>query len=519
MKSETINDPEEKTQAKALTTNVEEYADDALTSMILRYSSWWRLQRAVAWLKRFNDYCKDMYLKGNSSPKELNQARNLTTSELSNAANDIVRHVQRTSFAQGPGQCPKDLRKLNPFLEDEILKVGGRIDRAPLGYEARHPAILPKGHHVTDLIVRHFHEKSHHSGRDQVLADIRQEYWIVKGRSAVNRVLSHCIPCRKVNAPRAIQQMAPLPKARVTPDKPPFTYVGVDYFGPFMVKQGRSRVKRYGCLFTCLTSRAVHIEIAHTLDQDSFICALQRFSSRRGKPEVMYSDNGTNFRGGYRELTESIASWNEDKLNKTLAQQQIQWHFNPPSASHMGGIWERMIRATRHVLAHLLKEQCVSDETLLTLMTEVERVLNDRPLTAVDDHSDSSEPLTPSKLLLLRSNTSLPMGVFSKSDRYSRRWWRQAQYLADVFWLRWVREYLPLLQERQKWCEVKRNFNVNDIVLVVDETLPRGRWPLGRVLETYPDSKGQVRSVKLRFGGSDKVRPIHKLVFLEGENL
>lgn len=146
-------------------------------------------------------------------------------------------------------------------------------------------------------------------------------------------------------------------------------------------------------------------------------------------------------------------------------------------------------------------------------------MINDRPLTAVDDHSDSSEPLTPSKLLLLRSNTSLPMGVFSKTDRYSRRWWRQAQYLADVFWLRWVREYLPLLQERQKWCEVKRNFNVNDIVLVVDETLPRGRWPLGRVLETYPDSKGQVRSVKLRFGGSDKVRPIHKLVFLEGENL
>ena len=346
-----------------------------------------------------------------------------------------------------------------------------------------------------------------HVGANQVLAAVREHFWIVKGRSAVRRVLSRCIQCKKVQARKGRQQMAPLPKERLTPDKPPFTNTGVDYFGPFYVTRGRSTVKRYGCLFTCLTTRAIHIEVAHSMDISSFLCALQRFISRRGKPEILWSDNGTNFHGGNRELRESIAAWNQKKL--------IIWHFNPPTASHMGGVWERMIRSTRRILVNLFKDQVVSDEALVTFMAEAEKIVNDRPLTSISENVADPEPLTPSSLLLMRSNGCLPMGVFSPMDRYSKRWWRQAQYLADIFWRRWIREYIPMLQERQKWLDPQRSLQLDDLVLVCDESLPRGQWPLGRVIETFPDRKGLVRSVKVKSRGTTKTRPIHKLVPLE----
>ena len=196
------------------------------------------------------------------------------------------------------------------------------------------------------------------------------------------------------------------------------------YFGPMLVKQGRSSVKRYGCIFTCLTTRTIHIEIAHSLELDSFLCSLHRFINRRGKPEKLFNDNGTNFHGGNRELKDSIANWNQNQLNNEMIQKDIEWRFNHPTASHMGGVWERMIRSARRVLKALINEQLVTDETLSTVMAEVEKIVNDRPITAISDDTTDQEPLTPSKILLLRANTSLPPGIFKSDELYCRRWWR-----------------------------------------------------------------------------------------------
>jgi len=124
---------------------------------------------------------------------------------------------------------------------------------------------------------------------------IREKFWIVKAKAAVKQVLSACFNCRKRQAPVGEQKMANLPKDRITPDKPPFSYVGVDCFGPFLVRRGRSKVKRYSVLFTCLTICAIHIEVVDSLDTDSFINSMRRFIARRGKPEQMRSDNGGNF--------------------------------------------------------------------------------------------------------------------------------------------------------------------------------------------------------------------------------
>ena len=167
--------------------------------------------------------------------------------------------------------------------------------------------------------------------------------------------------------------------------------------------------------------------------------------------------------------------WNQDQGNDRLRQDEVQWNFNPPEASHQGGVWERMIRSVRKILGSLLREQLVNDETLLTLITEVERILNDRPLTLQSDSTDDPEPLTPSKLLLLRSNSSLPPDVFTTVDRYNKRW-RQAQCLANTFWERWIREYLSTLQIRQKWLRRRRNLANGDLVLIVQGNITRGQW-------------------------------------------
>ena len=169
----------------------------------------------------------------------------------------------------------------------------------------------------------------------------------------------------------------------------------------------------------------------------------------------------------------------------------------------------------RKVLGALLGEQLLSDESLVTLMAEVERILNNRPLTPVSSDPRDLEALSPSQLLLLKPNRCLPLGVFEKENNYSRRRWRQIQYLANIFWRRWVREYLPLLQTRQKWVEKRRNLKVGDLVLVVDTGVQRGDWPLGRIEEVHAGADRLVRSVTVRTAAGVYERPISKICFLE----
>lgn len=133
------------------------------------------------------------------------------------------------------------------------------------------------------------------------------------------------------------------------------------------------------------------------------------------------------------------------------------------------------------------------------------------PITKLSDDPNNLEPLTPNHLLLLRGKPSILPGVFTSQDHYGRRRWKQVQYLADLLWKRWVCEYLPLLQQRQKWNEKKKNLAIGDIVTIMDPSSPRGSWHLGRALEVYPDAHGLVRSVNLKTKSNKIDRPISKL--------
>jgi len=261
-----------------------------------------------------------------------------------------------------------------------------------------------------------------------------------------------------------------------------------------------------------MTSRAVHLEVAHALTVDSFLNAFRRFLSRRGKVHTLFSDNGTNFVGAEKELRRTLCEWNTNFLAEQLRQCGIRWQFNPPSASHIGGVWERLIRSAKKTFNALLLQQRVTDGCLSTLMTEVEYILNSRPLIPIVLGPEAQEPLTPNHLLLCgHEGASLPPGLFSKSDCYSRKRWKQVQYLAEQFWRRWTLEYIQTLQPRQKWQSEERNLVVDDIVLLYEEQVPRSKWQVGRVVEVYPDTHGRGRQVQVKTKNMLLRRPVTKL--------
>ena len=423
------------------------------------------------------------------------------------------------------------LSKLSPFIDDYgLLRVGGRLSRAQTSLNVKHPIILPKECHAALLLAREAHQRLGHMGKATILANIRQSYWIIKGNTLVKGVVRDCILCRKLHGRPSSQIMADLPEDRLKSDEKVFANVGLDCFGPLLVSRGRgkSMEKRYGVIFSCLSSRAVHLELAHSLDTDSFLSAMSRFMARRGPVNIIRSDNGTNFTSGQKELKEALESWNKNS-SPWMLQRNIDWKFQPPAASHFGGIWEREIRTIRQVLGGLTNNQNIrmTDERLNTLMCEIENILNNRPITELSDDPNDLEPLTPNHILLAATGVTFPPGLFTMDDLYGKRRWRQVQYLADLFWARWRKEYLPLLQVRQKWTTKKSPHKVGDLVLLVDQLLPRNQWSTGRITQVIEDKQGNVRSAKITVAKirRDKYslqakavsveRPITKLILLK----
>ncbi|KAL2086450.1 hypothetical protein ACEWY4_017509 [Coilia grayii] len=513
---------------------------DATTYLMNYFSTWTKLKRAVAWFLRLKSVLLQLAQKRQIAPKQsrhgmvTRQSKQQKTDPYVISVNDmedaemaIVRYCQRQGFAHEVSSLQKGMQcvsqnspiyRLDPFIDSGTLRVGGRLRKGAMPTEQKHPAILPKDHHVSKLIVHHAHEEVGHSGRNFTLSKLRQRYWIPCANALARKVINDCTTCRKAHSNTGQQKMADLPVDRLIPDLPPFTHVGVDYFGPLEIRRGRSIVKRYGVIFTCLTSRAIHLEVAQSLDTDSCIHAFRRFIARRGQVSELRSDNGTNLVAAEKELKEALKSWNLQQIQQSLLQKGVKWTFNPPHGAHHGGIWERLIRMVKRILQTVTGQQHLDDEGLQTVMCEIEAILNSRPLTTMSDDPNDLNPLTPNHLLNLKVQPVLPPGLFTKEDSYTRRRWKQVQYIADLFWNRWTQEYLPLLQMRHKWTHVKRNFQEGDIVLVADSTAPRGSWMLARVIKALPDSQGMVRSVRLQTKTSQLERPISKICLLvEGQ--
>ena len=295
----------------------------------------------------------------------------------------------------------------------------------------------------------------------------------------------------------------------------------MDYFGPYLVKKNRETrstkalTKRYRVILTCLTTHAIHIELAGDLSSDSFLLALRRFISRRGYVKVMQSDNGTNFVGAYNERNLCIKQLDQTKPHKFSNHQNLEWIFNPPASPWMGGVWESLVKSVKTRLKAIVKDHIFTNESLQTFLCEVESVLNGRPLTSIINDISDFEPLTPRQLLIGEASPNQSPGNFGEHEVSLRRKWRSVQAATEMFWRRCVCEYLPILTIQRKWNSKSSNFKVGDLVIVMMKDMPQSHCPMGRVLETYRGSNDVVRVVKLNTTLGEMIRPATKIALLE----
>ena len=480
-----------------------------------RFSSLKRLLRITAWVIRFASNCR--------SARQDRQSGTLTAEELQAAERYWIKVTQQRVFHKEMTdlQNHRDIERsssiisLTPQLsEGGLLRVTGRLHNADIADDAKYPLILPQKSHFTELVIQDTHERLRHAGINHVLAETRQRFWIVNGRQAVKSWDFRCTYCRRRRASPGEQVMAPLPDCRLGNEMRAFACCGVDFAGPYLTKlTSRTMAKRYLCLFTCMATRAVHLEMAADLTADAFLLAFSRMVARRGKPRLVVSDNGKNFLGAKMELRRIEDAAPE--IACKLGQQGVVWKLNPPSAPHHGGVFESMIKSAKKALNVILAKASVTDDELSTAFTEVEGILNSRPLTYCGADPKDEPCLTPNHFLIGQMSGSLAPQMTAQSAQVLRRRWRHLQQLVSRIWKRFQRELLPTLSQRHKWQEVKKDVEVGDVMLLLEPNTPRGKWPLVVVDAVHAGKDGHVRVVDVRRNGQVLRRPITKLCPLD----
>ncbi|XP_062538129.1 uncharacterized protein LOC134206429 [Armigeres subalbatus] len=481
-----------------------------------KFESFRKMQRVLAYVLRF---CQNA--KQKVKQQRITQ-RFPTVIEMRTALKLIVRVVQLQHFGKEvgiieSGEYCKRFSTLNPFLDDGMIRVGGRLRNSSLPYGVKHQWILPNQDKMVQRLIEAIHRENLHIGPSALLAQLRRQFWIVGARSAVRKVTRNCVRCFKLNPPCATQFMGDLPVARC--DKAPaFVKVGVDFAGPILIKQtGRKAapVKGYISVFVCMVTKGIHLELVEDLSADAFVAALLRFVSRRGVPEQIFSDNGTNFVGARNELNVLYKLFKEQattlKIFEFCQPRQIEWKMIPPNAPHMGGIWEAGVKSTKTILKKKCQSSLLNTSEFSTLLCQIEAQLNSRPLYAPSEDPSELEPLTPGHFMIDRPLTAIPEpsceGI--PVNRLSR--WQYVQRLREDFWKRWSQEYLLELQKRNKWNKRQGNIKPGMVVLIKDDNLPPQYWKMGKVENSYLGSDGFVRVVDIRTKGGLLKRPIHKL--------
>jgi len=388
-----------------------------------------------------------------------------------------------------------------------------------LSYDEKYPIILLR-HRISDLIVAQVHHRTLHGGTQLTLGVLRQQFWLLHARNLVKRHIHRCVVCARHRATPVSQLMSNLPEVQVNPSRP-FQHTGVDYAGPFHVLPvvGRSQRthKAYVVVFDCLATKAIHLELANNYTSDGFLAAFRRFTSRRGLPSSLFSDNGTNFQGAERELHRAFKALSRNpELIAYMASDGITWTFIPSSTPHFGSMWEAGVKSVKHHLRRVVGVHKLSNEEFTTLLTQTESCLNSRPIAPMSDDPSDLLSLISAHFLIGAPLFAIPEeSVLSlKETRLSR--WQRVQRIYEQFW---SRDYLHTLQQRYKWRKKMANLKVNDLVLVRNNLLPPTKWELGRVIKLYPDSQGFVKVVAVKTLSGTKRRAISRLCRLPIETI
>jgi hypothetical protein len=463
-----------------------------------RYSSCTKLYRITSLCLKFIDKCR----------KKENVTDEVTAEDMCRAKDLWVRHLQKC--VQQESKYPKMAESLGIEADDKgYLRCRGRLGRGKMPFDTKHPLILPTNHWVTELIIRECHENVYHDGVKETLAELRSMYWITKGRQKVKSVLRKCHLCKLLEG---LSYPAPvtsdLPEFRLHGGKA-FRAVGVDFCGPVYVKEGKEVKKAYIVLFTCATSRMVHLELCPDLTTEAYIRSQKRMMGRKGTPAMFVSDNGRTFKG--------------KALKRFNAAKNIRWRYNLSRAPWWGGLYERLIKSTKRCLKKAIGSRCVSYEELETVLIEVEAVLNSRPLTYLYE-TDTEVALTPSHLfcgrrLLDKEDISEDLidvdATISKDDMLKQA--ESGEKLVEHFWNRWHREYLLDLREYQKIHKPKVEPRVTkgDVVLIQEDGVKRNKWKLGKIENIITGEDGVVRGAEVKTCSGKVSRPLQRLYPLE----
>lgn len=502
-----------------------------------RFSDKGKLLRTMAWVVRFVSN-----LKRSVNKEELNKEKMVSVTEINAAEIILVRSIQGEFFPNeisylltSPAgkkhiKCPLYVNQFNLYLDtDGILRCRTRVGKASIPDSSKKPILLPAKSRYSTLVILDCHEKVFHNGTRETLNLLRQKYWVLRGREQVKYIIRRCILCRKLEGLPFKYTFCPdLPEFRVD-ESPPFSHVGVDFAGPLIVSDKTQQVdqdtsKCYVCLFTCASTRAVHLELVENLTVEAFIRAFRRFCARRGLPATIISDNAKTFKSASKEIKKLLRS---PRLKEYLTLKGVKWRFIVELAPFQGGYWERLVRSTKRCLVKVIGRALLKFDEMSTILVEIESVINSRPLTYVYDDSEGiSYPLTPSHLINGRNLDRLPNDAhfeivntyesLSKRARYNRR-------LLTQFTTSWKREYLLGLLEAYK---PKDNANepvikVNDIVILRNEQVKRSFWKLCKVVELLTGTDGTVRSARVQVAGGKKVfnRSLKHLIPLEIRNM
>ena len=473
-----------------------------------KFSSYRTLLHVTAWVKRAAHN-----LLSCIRHHPINRAQDLSVDEVKSAEVFLLGCSQRRAFpaelkllsSNPPKKLPSssNLLVLHPFLgQDGLLRIGGRLSKAPISLDQKFPVIISSKDITIKFLFKYRHVSLSHCGPTLLFSTIGEEFYVTGAKQLARTVCKQCVICRKVAAKSQSQLMGQLPAARVTPS-PPFTTVGIDYAGPFTLKRGYTRkpqmVKAYLAVFVCFATKAIHLEIVSDLTTEAFLAALKRFTARRGLPQDIHSDNGTNFVGAKRDLEEfyQLLSTTETStaVHSFLLDQQIRWHNIPERAPHFGGLWEAAVKSTKHHLKRVVGDQKLNYEEMSTISTQVEACLNSRPLGAYYSHSpDEVMPLTPGHFLVGRPLKDYPETPVEEKIPLCNRW-TLCQAIVQQFWKKWSREYLQQMQASRKWLSAKPNLEVGDVVLMIDGSIFQTHWSLARVVAVYHGEDGLVRAV------------------------
>ncbi len=467
---------------------------------IMRYSTWTRALSLPTKVLLWRDRARVKLGLAPLQPVAVRAERILIR-----LAQTQLREGGKTGLPVGRWRREFGLTQLEPFLDEcGLLRGRGRLSQAKLlPRDAREPIILPPQHWTTRLLVRHVHgqELQHAGGVSYTLNRLVSRFWLPRGRQVVFNEVSACTVCKRRLKKPLSQPVGDLPALRFPQqkgDEAPFAVTAVDCAGPFKVKRGRSYESYYMLLLTCCHIRAVRLELLSDLTTDSFLLALTRAGSHGVNPHTILSDNGGNFDGANRLLRALWAALPQQELEQRRP--SIRWRFNPPYASHYGGVFERLIGAAKAALYHALPSHLtLSLEQLQTAFAVVEDILNTRPLAYVSSHAADLQPLTPNHFLGGgASRCWISFAEDTAGSTLAKRW-TAVHKITAAFWARFYKEIVPfmLLTTSRRAAAPTSQLAEGDVVMFM---LPDGqkRWPLGRVQQVFPGPDGRIRTVDIK---------------------